>query len=568
MRNIKVLSDREHIYQKTEMYAGGVSEVDSTEYLCTDGGIRKEHVRVVPALLKIINEVIDNAVDVHIKTPYSSAPLVEVSMTDTTISVKDNGCGIPVRKNEDGIYLPHLCWGFARSGGNFDLKENSGLGTFGVGSYITNVLSHTFIGKTCDGTNTYTIEFQDNAARYTESITAAGSRGTVVTFTPDLGRFGLTTISQVYYDLTEQRLMNLKMAFPQLKFKFNGKVIKVNNFKDYCQRFNRAFEVYDGDKFSFAIMTNPDDDFQQFSYVNGLNIKDGGTHIDTITSNIVTRLREKLARKYKDIKPGDIRNKLFVVAFCRDFPNPKFNSQTKEKITNSISDVTRYLNEVDWDAFAQKVARNNGIVEPITEIYKIKEDLKRRQELKSLSKVRKIKNEKYLPPTRKHKYLMIVEGECLDENTEVFTSTFDTMRIKDLQVGDLLLSRGMYDVEVLAITKLLKRVVTVKFGDEDIVCGERHRFYVYNKTSQEFTFKAAADMVPGEDCLVRSKINQTTRGSLVIANDTEAGILKLEDDAVSYTDMDVFTIMRDGVIIKTYGLDIRHGDALVYNLEY
>ena len=130
MRNIKVLSDREHIYQKTEMYAGGVSEVQSEEYICTEDGIRRKTVNYVPALLKIINEVIDNAVDVHIKTPSNTTPVVDVKMTATSVTVKDNGCGIPVKQNDDGVYLPRVCWGFARSGGNFDLKENSGLGTF------------------------------------------------------------------------------------------------------------------------------------------------------------------------------------------------------------------------------------------------------------------------------------------------------------------------------------------------------------------------------------------------------------------------------------------------------
>ena len=43
-RNIKVLSDRDHIYQKTEMYAGGVSEVQSSEYICTKDGIKRETV--------------------------------------------------------------------------------------------------------------------------------------------------------------------------------------------------------------------------------------------------------------------------------------------------------------------------------------------------------------------------------------------------------------------------------------------------------------------------------------------------------------------------------------------
>lgn len=565
MRNIKVLSDRDHIYQKTEMYAGGVSEVPAEEYIMTKDGIRRTAVSYVPALLKIINEVIDNAVDVHIKTPSSDNPVVDVKMTSTTVTVKDNGCGIPVQKNEDGIYLPRVCWGFARSGGNFDLKENQGLGTFGVGSYITNVLSKRFVGITCDGDKKYIIKFTNNAGEYNERVTAGSDRGTVVEFDPDLDRFGLTNIDQIYFDLVLQRLLNLKMAFPQLTFKFNGKTIKVSNFKAYCQQFNLPFELYEGDHYSFAIMHNPEDDFQQFSYVNGLSIKDGGTHIDTIISNVVDRMREKLQRKYKTIKPGDIRNKLFVLAFCRDFPNPKFNSQTKEKITNAASEMSRYF-DVPWDTLVQKLMKNSGIIDPITEVYKIKEEMKRRQDLKSLSKVRKIKNEKYLPPTRKHKYLMIVEGECLDENTKVLMETMDSMPIKELQVGDYVLDRFMQPAEVQSITKLLKPVIRVHAGNLSVTCGKDHRFYCYNKKSKKFSFKPASAIIPGADCFVRSRINEKSRGVKVLENSAELKCIAVDDDFIFYTDNDTFTIMRSGLITKVPAADVTEGDVIVYTL--
>lgn len=565
MRNIKVLTDREHIYYKTEMYAGGVSEIQSTEYISSKDGITRKQATYVPALLKIINEVIDNAVDVHIKTPREGSLVVDVAITDSTVTVKDNGCGIPVKQNEDGIWLPRVCWGFARSGGNFDLKENAGLGTFGVGSYITNVLSETFIGVTCDGTRKYTVTFSNNAESYDEKVTKGTTCGTTVMFKPDLKRFNIDTISQVYVDLVYQRLLNLKMAFPQLTFKFNGATIKTTTFKSYCQQFNLPFETYETENYAFAIMHNPEDDFQQLSYVNGLCIKDGGTHIDVIVNNVVERLRDKLMRKYKTIKPGDIRNKLFVVAFCRKFPDPKFNSQTKEKITNAQGEVSRYF-DAPWDALVQKIAKVSGIIDPITEVYRIKEEMKRRQELKSLSKVRKIKNEKYLPPTRRQKYLMIVEGECLEENTKVLMATLDSMPIKDLQVGDYVLDRFMQPAEVQAITRVLKPVFKIKTPHDSVTCGAKHRFYCYNKPSKTFCFKAAEDLIAGEDCLVKSNINENSRGVKVVKNCTDVKTLMLEDDCITYTVDDNFVILRSGLIIKVNSLDVQTDDVLIYTL--
>lgn len=564
MRNIKVLSDREHIYQKTEMYAGGASEIESEHYII-DGGLHKKTLRYVPAVLKIINEVIDNAVDVHIKTPTASKPLVEITMTKDTVSVSDNGCGIPVKQNDDGIWLPRVCWGFARSGGNFDLKENSGLGTFGVGSYITNVLSTKFVGTTCDSKKSYTVAFENNAETFSEAITPSTKSGTTVTFMPDLSRFNITELSDVYIELVKQRLLNLKMAFPQINFKFNKELIKVANFKSYCQQFNLAFESYETDNYSFAIMHNPEDDFQQLSYVNGLHIKDGGTHVDVVTREVVDRLRERLSKKYNDIKPGDIRNKLLVVMFCRNFGNPKFNSQTKEKITNTVADISQYLGDVPWDALSSKIFKNSDIISPITEVYKIKEEMKRRQDLKSLSKVRRIRNEKFLPSTRRSKYLMIVEGECLEENTNVMTATFDTMPIKHLDVGDVLLSREHQETTVKAITKILKPCVDINTSIGKITCGAKHRFYVYDKETKEFSYTEANGLIPGRHCFVRSRINENTKGSMVLQND--GNYLTLDDDTVSYTIDDTFTVLRDGHLCNVAGVNIRAGDVVVFSLE-
>ena len=90
------------------------------------------------------------------------------------------------------------------------------------------------------------------------------------------------------------------------------------------------------------------------------------------------------------------------------FPNPKFNSQSKEKITNSNAEMSDYFGEIDYDAISKRVLKNSTIIDPITEVYKIKEELKRRQEMKSLNTPKKIKNDKYLPAIGNSKYLLIV----------------------------------------------------------------------------------------------------------------------------------------------------------------
>jgi len=411
---IKKLSEREHIIQRPSMYIGAVDLTKSSEYIFADGKIQYKEIEYVPGLIKIINEIIDNSVDVAIKSNFKSSDTISVKMTANTVEVQDNGTGIPVSKNSDGQTLAELAWGHARAGSNFDDDDNrTQIGMNGVGSFATNCFSKKFIGKTDDGKKLQTITFKNNAESFTESTTASkGTSGVHVKFYPDLEKFGLTEIDEVHMNVIYQRLINLSMSYPDITFRFNGKKVNVSSFKKYVAMFSEVSEIYETEDYRFAVLPNEEDDFRQFSYVNGLKIPDGGTHIDVISTKIVSGLREKLMRKYKTIKPGDIKNKLMVVMFMKNLKNTKFNSQSKEKITNSTAEINDYLGDVPYDTLINKIYKNKGIIDPITEVYRIKEEFKKRQELKGLSKtVKKIKSDKYLPSIGEKKYLLLVEGE-------------------------------------------------------------------------------------------------------------------------------------------------------------
>lgn len=408
----KKLSEREHIIKRPAMYIGAVDLTKVDEFFLDGDKMVYSTVEYVPGLIKIINEIIDNSVDEAIKNNFKFSNDISVTITDTDVTVKDNGTGIPVVKNPDGHYIPELCWNHARAGSNFDDDDNrTQIGMNGVGSFATACFSKEFIGKTDDGKNSYTIKIKNNAESFKESVGATKSQGTVVQFYPDLEKFGLTVIDEAHKNVIKQRLINLSMTFPDINFKFNGKKINVSTFKKYVSMFNESFEIYESNDYRFAVIPNADDDFKQFSYVNGLKIPDGGTHIDIITQNIVNRIRDKLVKKYKTIKPGDIRNKLMVIAFLKNVKNPKFNSQAKEKITNSVAEINAYFGEIPYDSITSKILKNAAIMDPIVEVYKIKEELKRRQDMSALGKAtKKIKSDKYLPPIENKKYLLLTEG--------------------------------------------------------------------------------------------------------------------------------------------------------------
>lgn len=412
-QNIKKLSERDHVLLRPSMYIGQISEGTHREWVYEDTKAVLNDIKYIPGLIKIINEIIDNSVDEFIKTSGGFANKISIQIEQTRITVQDNGRGIPVKKNEDGHYLPELCWNNARAGSNFDDSDNvAQMGTNGVGSFATAVFSKKFTGETDDGEKSYRLIIQNNAESFKESISDTKSRGTKVTFEPDLERFGVSSIDDIHTDLIKTRLMNLSITYPGLELKFNNKKITFKTRKDFLKLFGESFELIEGDDYFFAVFPNEDDDFRQFSYINGLRLPSGGTHVDIISDNVVRRIREKLVKRYKTIKPGDIKNKLLIVTVGKNFRNLKFDSQTKEKITNSTTDTNSYLGDINWETLCNKVMKNKNIIDPITEVYKIKEEMKRRADMKALEgkPKEKINHDKYTKAVGDTDLLIICEG--------------------------------------------------------------------------------------------------------------------------------------------------------------
>jgi len=413
--NIKALDDREHILSRCAMYIGENSKCSYMAFLYKNDSIEQTKVKYVPALIKIINEIIDNSLDIAIKTDFEYANTISVKMDSEIVEVRDNGTGIPVVKNEDDKYIPLICWNQARTGSNFQDEQEQNRkspGYNGVGSYATNCYSEWFTGISDDGKNKYTVKFTDNAYTYKEKISKSTKQGVTVRFKPDVERFNLKEITQDHLTVIMQRLIDLSISFPKITFKFNGKKINVRNFKKYVNLFSEENVTIEDEHYRLGFLSSANDEFAHLSFVNGLKITDGGTHVDYIVDNVVNKLRAKLVKKYKSIKPADIKNKLMFIGFLTDFSNPKFNSQTKEKITNSPKEVSSFYGDIDFDKLANKIYKNKAIMEPIVDYFRIKEEYKKKQELKKLEKPKKkIKSEKYTKAVGENDLLIIAEGQ-------------------------------------------------------------------------------------------------------------------------------------------------------------
>jgi len=410
---IKTLTDREHILARPSLYMGGIDYTTQEEFILDNGIFKYKEVTFIPGFLKIVNEILDNSIDEGIKTNFKFANEIKVFIKNGVIEIIDNGRGIPTDKNEEDIPLPRLCWGYAKAGGNFDDdEERVSIGLNGVGSYLTNCYSISFKGKTDDGDNCYSVSYKNNAETFTEVYQPSkGNTGTRVKFTPDLQRFGLEVLDETHIELIRQRLLHLAVSYPQIRFKFNGKLIKGRNEKDYLQTYGEVFEMIKTKDYIIGVFPNNSEDFIYNSFVNGLHLKKGGNHINLITNSIVNGIREKLVKKYKTIKPGDIKNKLQLIVIFRNFKNPMFESQTKEALTSANRDIVNYLGDINYQKIINKLLKTPEIIDPIIEIFKIKEEFKHRQALKNIDKSRKkIRGKHILLTTGKKEGLFLCEG--------------------------------------------------------------------------------------------------------------------------------------------------------------
>lgn len=427
LNKFEVLTGRLQILKKPTMWIGAVDPAEKEMFIISDEKAEYKTVSYTPAVRKLFDEILDNSLDALIEHKNSSGT-IKVKIDEEKISIEDDGPGIPVIKKKlseseeknlpkeeaeklKNSYIPYVAWTRLFSGTNF--QETSGkitIGSHGVGAKAAVIFSTKFVGTTDDGKKKCIVTATNNLENSNCQVKqSSGKSGTTVEFWPDLKRFKLEKIEKVYQDLAYQRLLCLAMTFPNIKFIFNGKKILVND-KKFLKLFSENIEFVTFDKGFIGIFPNQYDDFKFLTYVDGMHMARGGNHIEYIINSIVNPIRDKLVKKYKTIKPADIRNKLTLVCFMREFPNPKFDSQTKDTLTNATSEITSYLQgSIDFEKFAKDILKNEAIINPIIETFKIKEELKARQELKKVKKI-KVKSDKYMSSIGAKKYFLICEG--------------------------------------------------------------------------------------------------------------------------------------------------------------
>lgn len=420
---IKKLSDREHIVHRPSMYIGSVSneqhETAIFENVFEEPKLQTKQLTYAPGLIKIINEVIDNSVDVIIKTGKGST--IKVKLSEDKVEVQDDSTGFPmpekfkklalsggVAKREDFENLPVvIALGNARAGSNFNDEENLGqMGTNGVGAFATNCFSKRFVCVTKTQDTTTKVEWRDNALLHRCNIDYMKSEpGTNITFWPDLAKFSLAEISEDVKDVIRTRLVVLSLTYPDIKFYFDGKRIKTpKKIASLFTTEETPFVEHATKDYQVLVIANSEKT-SHFSVVNGLNTPDGGSHIDLILQEIVKELSET---KGLNCTRADVLNTLQIVFIGRGWKNLRFNSQTKEKITNSTKETREYLG--DLNQLVQKVKKSKQIKDFIKATTQARELRVEKKAIKDAKKT-KIKSDKFLDAQGDREILMLVEGD-------------------------------------------------------------------------------------------------------------------------------------------------------------
>jgi DNA gyrase subunit B len=306
----------------------------------------------------LVYEIVDNAVDEALA---GYCDTIDVTINeDNSITVKDNGRGIPVGINQKkGISSVEVVFTILHAGGKFGgggYKVSGGL--HGVGASVVNALSEWLTVEICvDGKKYFQRYERGKACGRLAEIGESDGRGTTVTFLPDKEIFEDTVYD---YEVLKQRLREMAFLTKNIKIILRDKresEVKEREFhyaggiKEYVEYLNRHKDplypeiIYcEGTKddvyVEVAMQHNGTYTEGCYSFVNNITTPEGGTHLAGF-KNAITKTFNDYARAMKFLKDSDqnlsgedIREGLTAIISIK-ISEPQFEGQTKQKLGNS-----------------------------------------------------------------------------------------------------------------------------------------------------------------------------------------------------------------------------------------
>ena len=384
---------REHILELPDTYIGSVDTNVESRWIWNAAKecMEWQSVTFCPGFLKIFDEILVNALDHRVRQMGRTAAdiqlvkHIDVTLSPTTISVRNDGDGVPVEMHPDtGVWAPELIFGHLLTSSNYDKKEEKIVGgKNGYGAKLTNIFSTSFTVETVDHRQKkkYVQTWNANMSAVDKpKITASSVKPYMqISYTPDLSRFAWGT-SEIPTSIPADMLAILATrvidaaacAGKECRITLNGTAVPYNTFPKYIPLYLEdtetasvgseeslvaaggagavapaaagrgskrvAFEVA-GERWEIgAILTSdlhgdaPPKE-RHVSFVNGIATRRGGSHVDYVADKVLSAFCEHAKKKAKlEITPGLLRDS--VVWFINaTIVNPSFDTQTKETLT-------------------------------------------------------------------------------------------------------------------------------------------------------------------------------------------------------------------------------------------
>ena len=343
--NIRSLDWKEHIRLRPGMYIGKLG----------DGATADDGIYI------LIKEVLDNCIDEYVMG-FGNAIDIKLDMENGAVSIRDYGRGIPLGKVID-------CVSKINTGGKYDSKAfKKSVGLNGVGTKAVNALSNYFKVQAVREGKTKIAEFcqgnleQDHKVKKTKE-----SNGTLVEFKPDDSIFKNYKFRAEYI---ENQLWNYAYLNAGLKLNFNGKTIySKNGLLDLLTRKTTSDELrypiihLKGDDIEIALTHGNQYGEQYYSFVNGQNTTQGGTHLNAYKEAIVNCVRGVFPGKNYDVK--DIRASI-ITAVSVKVEEPVFESQTKTRLgSNDVGPkgptIRTFVNDFVKEKLENYLLRNEEV---------------------------------------------------------------------------------------------------------------------------------------------------------------------------------------------------------------
>lgn len=311
--DIQSLDWKEHIRRRPGMYIGKLG----------DGTMSEDGIYI------LLKEVVDNAIDEYLMG-FGKKTEITIDPESGHTKVRDYGRGIPLGKLMD-------CAAKMNTGAKYDsLAFQKSVGLNGVGIKAVNALSSKFTIQAWRDGETRIIEFSKGEVISDEKFKEAKENGTEVTFEVDRSIFPKKV--KYNFDLVAKMCQYYAYLNPGLGLVFNGKRFYSKNglldlLKDEMGEQEACYEpIHLKSKDIEVVFTHtPDSSEDYYSFVNGQNTHQGGTHLQAFREGLVKEVREFYKKQFE---PSDVRSGI-VAAIAIRIQEPVFESQTKTKLGSS-----------------------------------------------------------------------------------------------------------------------------------------------------------------------------------------------------------------------------------------